>query len=198
VAGHFMDWERARGLPDVKVILVGDVSVGKTSIVTQFNTATFDENVDPTVGAVFVAKQVDTSRGTVNLLVWDTAGQERYRSLVPMYSRTAAAAVLVVDVTSMSSFESVGEWYKMLKDTCPPKVKIYVVANKIDLECAIPILDLEQWANNNEMPFFRSCANEFKSVAPIFKRIAEDFRHLGAAPKMALVSRKVPEDDECC
>jgi small GTP-binding protein len=192
-----MDWERARGFPDIKVILVGDVSVGKTSILTQFNTGTFNDTTDPTVGAIFVAKQVDTSRGKVNLLMWDTAGQERYRSLVPMYSRTTAAAILVVDVTSKPSFESVGEWYKMLKDTCPPKVKIYVVANKIDLECVIPILELEEWATNNNMPFFRSCATEFNSVAPIFKRIAEDFSHLGGIAKSAPIIQK-PDDDGCC
>jgi small GTP-binding protein len=172
-----MDWERLRtpGAQDVKVILLGDSSVGKTSILNQFNSNTFQEDTEPTVGAMFVSRQIQTSRRKVNLLIWDTAGQERYRALVPMYSRSASAAILVVDVSSISSYESVQLWYNDIRANCPIGVRTYIVANKIDLPIEIPIQQLEDWAAFHELTCFRSTATDFLSVEAIFRRIAEDF-----------------------
>jgi small GTP-binding protein len=174
-----MDLDQVKtGSRNIKVVLLGDTSVGKTSLLSQFNWNTFQSETEPTVGAMFVAKEVATSRGQLNLLIWDTAGQERYRSLIPMYSRSAAAAVLVCDVASQSSYESIGTWYANLRNSCIQQIKVYVVANKIDLTIAIPIEKLESWAADNGFPFFRSCAAERHTVVPMFNRIADDFAEM--------------------
>jgi small GTP-binding protein len=159
---------------DSKVIIVGDISVGKTSILTQFNGNAFNAATEGTVGAVFLAKTVRTSQGPTTLYIWDTAGQERYRSLIPMYSRGAAAALLVIDSTSLASYESRDDWHKLLLDHCPPSVKIYVVASKSDLPQQIPIDPLKQWAEARSFPFFLTSALDFDSVAAVFVRVAED------------------------
>jgi small GTP-binding protein len=159
---------------DPKVIIVGDTSVGKTSLLCQFNSSTFDENTESTVGASYVQKAVDTARGKVTLLIWDTAGQERYRSLIPMYSRNAAAALLVVDVSNPASCQAIDTWLDTLKENCPPRVRIYLVANKIDLLAQFPLDELERWANEHQFPFFKTCAAEHSTVAPVFMKVAED------------------------
>lgn len=120
--------KKAQTNPDAKVIIVGDLAVGKTSILNQFEKHEFDETVESTVGAGFVTQQMETSHGLVNLLMWDTAGQERYRSLIPMYSRNASAALIVVDVNNPSSADSVFAWNTLLKENCPRKCRVYVVA----------------------------------------------------------------------
>jgi small GTP-binding protein len=187
---------------DTKVIIVGDASVGKTSILSQFNHQSFTPDTEATVGAMFLAKQVPTSHGPVSLLMWDTAGQERYRSLIPMYSRNASAAIIVVDVTNQSSFDSIEEWFRLLKENCPPTARFYVVANKMDLPIEIDLGKLERFAKKQNCPFFKVSAMRFESVEPIFVQIAEDF-----APLSLPISQKakVPvekpsdvDDDGCC
>jgi small GTP-binding protein len=190
--------QKTNRVPDMKVILVGDTSVGKTSLVAQYNSATFDPTVESTIGGLFVEKQVKTSTSKVNLRIWDTAGQECYRSLIPMYSRDAAAALIVVDVSSESSYISVGNWYKMLKDTCPPDVRIYVVANKIDLPVKIPLDELEEWTASHCCGYFQSCASKISTVEPIFRRIAEDtFRQAESERKIEFTDA-LKEESRCC
>ena len=117
---------------DTKVILVGDISVGKSSLLMQFEKQQFDEKVEPTIGANFITRLIETSHGPINLMVWDTAGQEKFRSLAPMYYRSAAVAVLVYDVTQKASLEAISGWAAEIADRAPPSIKTVVVGNKID------------------------------------------------------------------
>ena len=165
---------KPQGNPDAKVIIVGDPEVGKTSILTQFDKKIFNARTENTVGAAFVACPVETTHGVVNLLIWDTAGQERYRSLIPMYSRNAAAALLVIDVSNAKSYENIEVWYNVLKDSCTSACKIYIVANKIDLECRIPIDNLKRWAKRRNHELFMTCAANYQTIEPVFRRVAED------------------------
>lgn len=188
--------------PDTKVIIVGDLSVGKTSIITQFDKHTFSANPESTVGANFVSREVESSRGPVTLLLWDTAGQERFRSLIPMYSRNAAAALLVVNSASAQGLDSLSEWHSVLTQNCPKSCRIYVIANKIDLECRIRMDELRKWAESHEYPLFESSAMSYESVEPIFKRVAEDLsvsvrRETEQAVSLAVAEQEQPHTT-CC
>ena len=118
----------------IKIVLLGDSGVGKTSIVTRYVSGTLLENVKPTVGAAFVTKDIVVGKNNFELLIWDTAGQEVYRGLAPIYYRNARIAVIVFDVAMSSSFESVHYWIDELKTNVSENVIILVCANKIDLE----------------------------------------------------------------
>ncbi|OHT08005.1 small GTP-binding protein [Tritrichomonas foetus] len=157
-----------------KVILVGEPSVGKTSLISQFNNKVFESESESTVGASFVSKAVNASTGPVQLHIWDTAGQERYRSLIPMYSRNSTAAILVIDTTNIASYTTKENWIEVLKNNCPPSCRVYVCANKIDLDCVIPVNELQTWAENANYHFFKTSAKDFASVEAVFKAIAED------------------------
>lgn len=164
---------------DSKIIILGDTSVGKTSILIQFNSNHFESTIESTVGASFSTKVVETSNGPVELFMWDTAGQEKYRSLIPMYTKGAVAAIIVVDVTSQSSINSLDMWLNIVKQNCSLKTcKVYTVANKIDLiddvENNISISNVKKWANDHSFPFFCTTAKEFDTVQPVFQKIAED------------------------
>jgi small GTP-binding protein len=187
---------------DTKVIIVGDESVGKTSILSQFNDQSFVSDTEATVGAMFLAKQMQTSHGVVSLLMWDTAGQERYRSLIPMYSRNASAAILVIDVTNLQSCNSLESWYEFLEENCPETTKIYIVANKMDLPQKIDLAKVEKFAQKHRCAFFKTCAMRYDSVEPVFLQIAEDFAPLTSAvtqsAKIPVHAPSVPDDDGCC
>ncbi|KAF0026950.1 hypothetical protein F2P81_021687 [Scophthalmus maximus] len=82
-----------------KLVLLGDMAVGKSSLVLRFVKGQFDEFQETTIGAAFLAQSVCLDDTTVKFEIWDTAGQERYHSLAPMYYRGAQAAIVVFDIT---------------------------------------------------------------------------------------------------
>jgi Rab family protein len=118
----------------VKLVLLGDSGVGKTSIVSQYIIGTVPDSVNPTIGAAFVTKNVTVDGKAYELLIWNTAGQEVYRGLAPMDYRSAAIAIIVFDVTSKTSSGSVDYWIRELRTNVEEGITILVCGNKIDLE----------------------------------------------------------------
>uniref|UniRef100_A0A2P2KZE9 Ras-related protein RHN1-like n=1 Tax=Rhizophora mucronata TaxID=61149 RepID=A0A2P2KZE9_RHIMU len=93
-----------------KLVLLGDMGTGKTSLVLRFVKGQFFDFQESTIGAAFFTQVLSLNEVTIKFDIWDTAGQERYHSLAPMYYRGAAAAVVVYDITSMESFERAKKW----------------------------------------------------------------------------------------
>jgi Ras-related protein Rab-22 len=89
---------------EIKLCLLGDAGVGKSSLVLRFVSDTFNLYSESTIGASFMSKTLIVEEKTFKYQIWDTAGQEKYRGLAPMYYRGAAAAVVVYDVTKAVNF----------------------------------------------------------------------------------------------
>lgn len=121
-------------LPSVKhkIVLLGDQSVGKTSIITRFMYDTFDQQYQATIGIDFFSKIVYLDNRTVRLHIWDTAGQERFRSLIPSYIRNSSATVVVYDITSRASFLNTFKWIDEVRAERDSDVAIILVGNKTD------------------------------------------------------------------
>jgi small GTP-binding protein len=115
----------------IKVIIVGDVGVGKTSVCSRFIHDNFSQQHVSTIGAAFATLQVDL-RPPVQMQLWDTAGEERFRAMTRFYFRDTAVALLVYDVGSAPSFAGVASWAEDLR-AVSPNAKIVLVANKCDL-----------------------------------------------------------------
>jgi small GTP-binding protein len=118
---------------ELKVILVGTTSVGKTCIIQRATTGVLDGQQLPTLGASYTLKTVHFGNIRCRLQIWDTAGQERYRGVTPMYYRGADAGLIVYSVTDRTSFEQVDEWFESFQE-CTDDAAVYVVGNKIDLD----------------------------------------------------------------
>lgn len=118
---------------EVKVVLLGDMGVGKSSIALRLVHDQFNANSVTTVGAVCWTKSVSTKNGQVKLQLWDTAGQERYHALAPLYYRGASVAVVVYDITRRETFGTLKDWVRELKMQGPSNILIAVVGNKADL-----------------------------------------------------------------
>ncbi|XP_054707198.1 ras-related protein Rab-22A-like isoform X2 [Uloborus diversus] len=119
---------------EVKLCVLGDSGVGKSSIVQRFVHNTFNPSVESTIGASFMTKCLLVDDCTFKFNIWDTAGQERYRSLAPMYYRNAGAAIIVYDVTSHSTFQSVKGWIRELQLHGSSDVVMAIAGNKADLD----------------------------------------------------------------
>jgi len=117
----------------VKVILVGDTNTGKSSLVDRCVKDIFLEERESTIGAAFMVKSIVVDDVTVKLQIWDTAGQERFSSLFGAFFRGAYVAIIVYDITSKESFESVRKWTNEIDKHCTePNMVIALVGNKMD------------------------------------------------------------------
>nr|KJB54183.1 hypothetical protein B456_009G024300 [Gossypium raimondii] len=117
-----------------KLVLLGDVGTGKTSLVLRFVKGQFSDFQESTIGAAFFTQVLSLNEATVKFDIWDTAGQERYHSLAPMYYRGAAAAIVAYDITNSESFERAKKWVQELQRRGNPNLIMFLVANKVDLE----------------------------------------------------------------
>ncbi|KAG0208729.1 hypothetical protein BGX33_006053 [Mortierella sp. NVP41] len=117
----------------VKLVLLGEAAVGKSSLVLRFVNDEFQNNKEPTIGAAFLTQKCRLEDKVIKFEIWDTAGQERFHSLAPMYYRNAQAAVIVYDVTKASSLEKAKSWVKELQRQANPNIVIALTGNKVDL-----------------------------------------------------------------
>ena len=133
--------------PDsVKVVLLGESGVGKTSIISQFTTHKFDPHRETSLSAQFISKTVEFSdiNQSIKFDIWDTVGQEKYRSLAKIFYKDAKVIVFVYDITTEFSFEGIKKyWYDETKANTDGTPIFAVVANKIDLY-------LEQKVSNDD------------------------------------------------
>ncbi|KAF2805062.1 ras family protein [Mytilinidion resinicola] len=125
----------------VKLVLLGEAAVGKSSLVMRFVNNDFQENKEPTIGAAFLTQKCNLPTRTIKFEIWDTAGQERFASLAPMYYRNAQAALVVYDITKASSLQKAQHWVAELQRQASPGIVIALVGNKFDLASANPASD---------------------------------------------------------
>lgn len=118
----------------LKFILIGDSSVGKSSLLVRLTDDRFLADPDPTIGVEFGSHLIRLDNGeTVKMQVWDTAGSESFRSITRSYYRGAAGALLVYDVTHRASFLNVKGWLDDVRAHAEEKVSVVLVGNMYDL-----------------------------------------------------------------
>lgn len=118
----------------LKIVMVGDTSVGKSNLLSRYILNEFCENSKSTIGVDFVTKDLLINDKLIKAQIWDTAGQEKFRSLIKNYYTNANGFILVYDVTNKKSFENLQYWLEVVKSTGSPDAKVLFVGNKIDLE----------------------------------------------------------------
>jgi Ras-related protein Rab-5C len=162
--------------PGYKLVLLGDASVGKTSLVGRFVSNHFNEAVETTVGAAFSTQTVSTETGkNIKFEIWDTAGQERFKSLAPMYYRNASCAVVVFDLTSESSFARAKDWVKQLALSNNPDIVIALAGNKADIPSSqrqVKADEIKQFTLEESLIYLETSAKTGHNVQKLFETIA--------------------------
>ncbi|CAR27381.1 hypothetical protein ZYGR_0I06550 [Zygosaccharomyces rouxii] len=162
----------------IKLVLLGEAAVGKSSIVLRFVSNDFSENKEPTIGAAFLTQRVNIGEQTVKFEIWDTAGQERFASLAPMYYRNAQAALVVYDITKPQSFIKARHWVKELHEQASKGIVIALVGNKLDMienggERKVAKEEAEKLAEEEGLLFFETSAKSGENVNEVFLGIGE-------------------------
>jgi len=193
-----------------KLVLLGDASVGKSSLVLRFVKGQFLEFQESTIGAAFLTQSVVLNDTTVKFEIWDTAGQERYHSLAPMYYRGAQAAIVVFDITVLESFKRAQYWVKELQRKGIAEMVIALAGNKLDLISAgraISSKEANSYAEENGCLYFETSAKTAANVNELFVAIAKKLPTKSVASAQNRVqgvqvrtNRTVSdeEDNSCC
>lgn len=173
-------------------VFLGDQSVGKTSVITRFMYDKFDASYQATIGIDFLSKTLYLEDRTVRLQLWDTAGQERFRSLIPSYIRDSSVAVVVYDVTSRASFDSVPRWVQEVRAERGGDVVVFVVGNKTDLveRRQVSIEEGDARARELGVSFVETSAKAGFNVKALFRKIAASLPGLEGAAGAAVGNGK--------
>lgn len=161
-----------------RLILIGDSTVGKSTLLRSFTDGKFYDITDPTVGVDFFARLIEVRPGIrIKLQLWDTAGQERFRSITRSYYRNSVGALLLYDITRRASFEHLVDWlFEVKRHIEPQKVVYQVVACKADMEAAreVSTEEGEAFAEFYGVRFLETSAKTGYNVEETFETVARD------------------------
>jgi len=173
----------------LKIIVLGESGVGKTSLLIRYVENRFTLNTKSTIGANFLTKRMELDDKVATCQIWDTAGQERFQGLGTAFYRGSDGVIFVFDVTQRKSFEELEQWKKAFliqvgqegNDNFP----MIVVANKVDLEEQREVTqkEMKEWCARHNLQWFETSAKEGSNVDRAFEEIAR-----------LVISRMKPED----
>ena len=179
----------------LKVIIVGDSGVGKTSLMNKYINDKFSKHYQATIGADFLTKEVPVDDKLVSIQIWDTAGQERFQSLGKAFYRGADACVLMYDITDSKSFESLGVWYDefimnaSISSTNASNFPFVVMGNKCDLtqKRQVQRAQAQTWCKNKNQSilFFETSAKDGINIDQAFLSVARAALKRGASNEVA-------------
>ena len=164
----------------VKVVLLGESGVGKTSIIAQFTSNKFDPDCVTSLSAQFISKTIefDNLQKAIKFDIWDTAGQEKYRALAKIFYKDAKVIILVYDITDQKSFNELKTyWYEMIKNNADSEAIIAIVCNKNDLYEKAQVQESEgkEFARSINAIFQSTSAKSDSGITTLFDNIGQKY-----------------------
>jgi len=164
----------------IKVVLVGESGVGKTSIISQFTSKKFDPHRETSLSAQFISKTVNFQDlgKEIKFDIWDTVGQEKYRSLAKIFYKDAKVIVFVYDITTEYSFNELKNyWYEETRSNTDGSPILAVVGNKIDLykEQKVSNNDGKEFAEKIGAIFQTTSAQSDSGISTLFDNIGKTY-----------------------
>ena len=197
-----------------QILLIGDSSVGKTSLIQRYANGIFKVEYLATCGLDLYTKHEIINNINVLVRLWDTAGQERFKSLTPNYFKNAEGVIITYDITSSQSFENLKFWINSIKTNLGEKniiIPIIIVGNKLDMEDMRDITreEAEKFAKENKYKYFETSAKTGEGVDDAIRDLviqvlekSEQFEEERNERKSIKINSDQPEDNVkkkgCC
>ncbi|MHA1111932.1 MAG: Rab family GTPase [Promethearchaeota archaeon] len=159
-----------------KVIVIGDGSVGKTTLLRRYVEHQFETEYIPTVGVNILKEQIQIGDKTVNLMLWDIAGQPQFYLLHKVYYNGANGVILMFDMTNSPSFTNINNWYNELIKYGLDTVPVIMCGNKADLKAARKIIQPMAHSKMEQLgipAYFETSAKEGTNVKEAFNKIIQ-------------------------
>lgn len=162
-----------------KVSVIGESSVGKTSIIKMYVNQEFDKTQQPTIGFEQYSHTETIEGESVKLTIWDTAGQERFRSLSTIFYKQTKCVVFVFDYTSKASFDAFNKFHKEIVENVEDKTPVVIVGNKFDLTDKFQVKEEEARSLAIKLGYFfiSTSAKNNSNINELFRHIAELIRN---------------------
>lgn len=161
-----------------RIIMLGDSTVGKSSLLKRYTEDLFLDTINQTVGVDFYVHFLEVEPGVrVKLQFWDTAGQERFRSVTRSYYRNSVGGLLVFDIANRNSFEHIREWHAEVSERVQPQRVVFVlVGHKCDMDDngdrAVSREEAEKLAGQLGMPYVEASSKTGLCVREAFEMVA--------------------------
>jgi len=158
----------------LKLLLLGDSSVGKTSILLKYISNKFDESSISTVGVDYMDKIIDYNKFKIKLQIWDTSGEEKFRTITKNFYRNADGLLVVFDLTKKESYDHIRSWINEAKEN-NDKLKTILIGNKLDLkdERIVTIDVAKQFAEKNNLKYIETSAKDGTNINESFQAIID-------------------------
>ena len=191
-----------------QLLIIGDSTVGKTSILYQCTNNQFLSQHLATVGIDYYNKEESFNNKIVRVKIWDTAGQERYKSLTSTFFRNAQGIILVYDVTNRETFENLKYWIQSINSNLgvQTNVKKIIIGNKIDLPREVTKDEADALANENSIKYFECSAKDNINIKESIRYCVEisfadkpiTENNNNASKKIETKSTNDNTDKKCC
>ncbi|PCH34637.1 ras-domain-containing protein [Wolfiporia cocos MD-104 SS10] len=173
-----MSQDKEKGPVNVKLLLIGNSSVGKSSLLLRFSDEQWlpEDESSATIGVDFRVHKMEVKGKRVKLSIWDTAGQERFRTITSSYYRGAQGIILVYDVANRESFEALPRWFSELETYVSKSVVKIIVGNKVDKEFSrqVSYSEGQAFAKRMNSLFVEASAKTAIGVREAFQEVVEN------------------------
>ena len=176
-----------------KVLLVGNTSVGKSSLFLRFVDKIWNDAFVPTIGVDFKIKTLNINNKNIKLQIWDTAGQERFRTIISSYYRGAHGILLIFDVTETESFESLKNWLIEIEKNTNKNVIKLLIGNKCDLDekRVISFDKGKDFAEQYNMKYIETSAKTDLNVTEAFGLIGKELMDASADNEITVKPKNI-------
>ena len=159
----------------IKIILLGDVAVGKTAILNRYIDGKFDENYSCTINVQSRKKEISFNQEiSIEMSIWDTCGEEKFRALTRQYYRESNGILLIFDLNNIKTFLNLKTWLKDIKEVAPKNVIIILIGNKLDIRRNINKEDIEKFIDDNFLIYYEISAKNGINVDLAFEKLARE------------------------
>ena len=149
-----------------KIIFVGDVATGKTSIISRIIDNPFNDSYEVSIGIDSMFKNIRFRGKNIKIEIWDSAGQEKYKGLIPSFVRNSSIVFIVYDISKRSSFDNIPNWISFVKNI--EKTTLILCGNKTDLEREVEKNEGEDLAKKEGLLFFECSAKTNENIKNMF------------------------------